>query len=207
MLREPCDALLIDLDGVVRVFDPDHIADVERRHGLSEGQLREIAFEPDRLRLAVLGTVSHQEWMDGVAASLAGEVGESAAQAAVAEWSRYRGRVQPEVLEFVAELRTAGVPVGLASNATDRLDADLTALGLTDAFDVVVNSAVIGHCKPSREYFLAACEALGVTPGSCMFVDDDDRNVRGARVAGLSAYRHTGVTDLRYVRAALRVPA
>jgi putative hydrolase of the HAD superfamily len=36
-----------------------------------------------------------------------------------------------------------------------------------------------------------------------LFVDDEDRNVRGAREAGLAAFRWTGPMDLPYVRAAL----
>jgi putative hydrolase of the HAD superfamily len=36
-----------------------------------------------------------------------------------------------------------------------------------------------------------------------LFVDDSDRCVRGARVAGLSAYRWNGPDDLPYLRSAL----
>jgi putative hydrolase of the HAD superfamily len=36
-----------------------------------------------------------------------------------------------------------------------------------------------------------------------LFVDDDDRMISGARVAGLPAYRWSGPEGLRYVRAAL----
>ena len=67
----------------------------------------------------------------------------------------------------------------------------------------MVNSSVLGTHKPTPEYFAAACAAVGTPPGRCLFVDDSDRNVRAARVAGLSAYRWNGVKDLPYLRAAL----
>jgi putative hydrolase of the HAD superfamily len=45
--------------------------------------------------------------------------------------------------------------------------------------------------------------AVRTDPPRCFFVDDNGRNIRGARVAGLSAYRWNGPTDLPYLRAAM----
>ena len=44
---------------------------------------------------------------------------------AVVEWETYRGDIVPDVRDLVRDVRAAGVPVGLATNATDRLDGDL----------------------------------------------------------------------------------
>jgi putative hydrolase of the HAD superfamily len=107
------------------------------------------------------------------------------------------------VLDFVRQLRADGVPVGLATNATSLLDADLDSLGITDEFDAVINSSAIHAHKPTGEFFTAACAAVGKAPSRCLFVDDEDRHVRGARAAGLSAHRWTGPADLPYLRAAL----
>jgi len=38
-----------------------------------------------------------------------------------------------------------------------------------------------------------------------LFIDDDDRAVRGARVAGMPAYRWSSRRDFTYLRAALGV--
>ena len=141
--------------------------------------------------------------MVSVAVGLSAAVGADGARAAVQEWQSYRGEVDPEVLAFVREVRAAGIRVGLGTNATDLLDADLAALDLTDELDVIVNSSVVGVHKPAKEYFQAACEALETPPGRVLFVDDEDRSVAGARVAGLSAHRWSGPADLRYLRAAL----
>ena len=208
MVRERAVALLIDLDGVVRVFDPAVAAAAERRHDLPDGELFRIAFAWGRLRPAIAGECTHEEWLDSIVAELAATTGTppAVARAAVDEWQADRGRIVPEALEFVRELRAARIPVGLATNATSRLDADLARLGLAGEFDVVVNSSVIGAHKPSREFFATACVAVATPPARCFFVDDDDRHVRGARVAGLSAYRWNGAADLPYLRAALAVP-
>ncbi|MEU5550797.1 MULTISPECIES: HAD family hydrolase [unclassified Micromonospora] len=204
MARERATALLLDFDGVLRRFDPAVAAGVEREYGLTEGVLGEIAMHWELLQPVLTGRVSHAEWVSSVADALADSAGgPQRARAAVEQWQRYRGEVVPAVLDFVREVRGQGVRVGLATNATDLLDEDLATLGLTGELDVVVNSSVVGVHKPAREYFQAACEALETAPGRVLFVDDEDRAVSGARVAGLSAHRWSGPEDLRYLRAAL----
>lgn len=203
MSRERATALLVDFDGVLRRWDPAVAAGVEREYGLTEGVLGEIAMSWGLLQPVLTGQVSHAQWMVSVADALTPAVGADRARAAVQEWQSYRGEVDPEVLAFIREVRAAGIRVGLGTNATDLLDADLAALGLTGELDVIVNSSVVGVHKPAKEYFQAACEALGTPPGRVLFVDDEDRAVAGARVAGLSAHRWSGPADLRYLRAAL----
>ncbi|MEW2474047.1 HAD-IA family hydrolase [Micromonospora gifhornensis] len=204
MARERATALLVDFDGVLRRWDPAVAAGVEREYGLSTGVLGEIATSWGLLQPVLTGRVSHTDWMSSVADALTPSVGDpDRARAAVEQWQRYRGEVDPQVLAFIREVRAAGIRVGLGTNATDQLDADLTALDLTDELDVVVNSSAIGIHKPAKEYFQAACVALETPPDRVLFVDDEDRAISGARVAGLSAYRWNGPQDLRYLRAAL----
>ncbi|MEV0610896.1 HAD-IA family hydrolase [Polymorphospora rubra] len=202
--RKRVTALLLDFDGVLRRWDPAVTAGVEREYGLAGGSLHAAAMAPERLTPAVTGQVSDAAWMAGVAEAIAEQAGGVVtARAAVDAWQAYRGDVDPDVLALVREVRAAGVRVGLGTNATDVLDADLAALGLTGEVDLVVNSSVVGAAKPSREFFLAAATALATLPDQVLFVDDDDRAVRGARAAGLSALRWGGPADLPYVRAAL----
>ena len=197
-------ALLIDLDGVLRRFDAEFAAGVERRYGLPAGALFDTAMRWSLLQPAVSGQVNHTEWMDNVVEALAEAAGgRENARAAVDEWQTDRGEIDGEVLAFIREVRSAGVRVGLATNATDRLDADLAALGVADDVDLVLNSSVLGVHKPVKDYFRQACLAVGAPPERVLFVDDSDRAVRGARAAGLSAHRWTGPGDLPYLRAVL----
>jgi putative hydrolase of the HAD superfamily len=204
-MQERPDALVVDLDGVLRIFDPTAVRDVEVVYQLPPGTLLEIALRWELLQQAVTGRITHEAWLNDVAAGLAERMAltEKRARQAVDAWQEHRGEVDGVALDFVRELRAAGVPVGLATNSTARLDQDLTELGLADAFDIVINSSVIGVHKPTREFFHEVCVAMQRPPERCLFVDDDDRNVRGARVAGLSAYRWSGNGDLAYLRAAL----
>jgi len=54
-------ALLIDLDGVVRLWDPQLDLAIEQECGLSPGALRQAAFAPDLLA-AITGHSRDEEW-------------------------------------------------------------------------------------------------------------------------------------------------
>jgi putative hydrolase of the HAD superfamily len=199
--RDLARALLIDFDGVLRLWDPAVAAAVEESNRLEPGVLLRTAMSWDIYRPAVSGEITDEQWMGLIASRLPLPL--SAAEAAVAQWQSHRGYVDTEVLAFVREVRAAGVPVGLATNATDRLRGDLTALGLDDEFDVIASSWEMKVHKPSPEFFQRACVALRVVPRLVMFVDDDDRSIGGARVAGLSALRWSARRDFGYLRPAL----
>jgi putative hydrolase of the HAD superfamily len=163
---------------------------------LASGSLLGTLLTPSLLRAASLGEITDMQWRDAVADALG-------APEAVREWASYRGEVDAEVLAFARSVRAAGVPVALATNATDQLDADLALLGLADEFEIVLNSSVLRVAKPAAEFYRSACAAIGAPPSACLLVDDLERNVTGARAAGLYAHRWTGPADLPYLRAAL----
>jgi len=205
MTRERAQALLIDLDGVLRRWDPAPMISVELAYGLAPAALLETAMSWDIYRPAVSGELTDAEWMALVAERL--PIEPDRATAAVAEWQSYRGEPDPDALAFVRDVRAGGRPVGLATNATDRLRPDLAALGLADEVDVVVSSWELKIHKPAPEFFHRACALIGHEPKHVLFVDDDDRVVRGARAAGLPAYRWTGAHHVPYLRKALDLPA
>ena len=201
MHRQPARALLIDLDGVLRHWDPAVPAAVESRYGLEPGALLSTAMAWELYRPAVAGEITDAQWMELVASRLPLPAREAAA--AVAEWQSHRGSVDQELLDFVREVRAAGRPVGLATNATDRLRADLASLGLTDEFDVILSSWELKIHKPAPEFFAQAAEALATEPPWVMVVDDDDRTIRAARAAKMIAFRWTERRDFAYLRPAL----
>jgi putative hydrolase of the HAD superfamily len=201
MRRQPAQAMLIDLDGVVRRWDPAHEAAVESAHGLAPGVLMTTAMPWDLYRPAVAGELTHAQWMAAVAERLPLEPAD--ATAAVADWQKYRGDVDQDVLALVRDARAAGLPVALATNATDLLRGDLAALGLADEFDAVFSSWELKIHKPAPAFYQRACAALGLQPQWVLFVDDDDRAVRGARAAKMLAYRWTGADGIPYLRGAL----
>ncbi|HCT77733.1 MAG TPA: haloacid dehalogenase [Micromonosporaceae bacterium] len=195
MRRRRPRALLIDFDGVLRQYD--RAIQVEPRYGLEPGAFLAAGLEWTRYLPAVTGEWTRAKWL----ASIAEATGAPAA--ALSEWDEYRGYVDESVLAFVREVRASGTPVALVTNATDDLRDDLARFNLAEEFDAIVSSAEIGWHKPSRDFFEAACKVVGLQAEECLLVDDTARNVSGARAAGLSAMRWTGLDDLRYLRTAL----
>lgn len=188
-------AILIDLDGVVRLWDPTHDAGMSDGTGLPIETVKRIAFAGDLLPLAVTGRISDAEWRDQVISRLAAIHPTIDGRAAVAAWSRPIGRLNEPVGALVEEWRRQ-IPVVLLTNATSRLATDLDALGLTGSFDLVVNSSAIGFAKPDPSIFRYALEQVGVLPEEALFVDDTAGHVAAARDLGIEGFHFDGDVEL-----------
>jgi putative hydrolase of the HAD superfamily len=92
------------------------------------------------------------------------------------------------VPEVLAALRAAGLKLVVVSNWDSTLPSLLARLGLVDAFDDVIVSAVVGVSKPHRGIFEEALRRSGVAPGAALHVGDSlTDDYHGARAAGLQA--------------------
>lgn len=190
-------AALFDLDGVLRTFDPEHPARVEREAGLPAGTLHLVAFDAAQVTVAVDGRSTFEQWRDAVAEILEREHGvRSGVGVADRLFSVEAGSVDAEVLDVVREVRRR-VPVGLLTNATSRLASELEALALAAEVDVVCNSWELGVAKPDPRVFAVAAARMGVRADECFFTDDRRENAEAAAGAGMVAHHYTGVAGLR----------
>jgi putative hydrolase of the HAD superfamily len=164
------DVVLFDLDGVVRKFSNSQWPEIPP-----------VAFDPGLLDQAVTGQITDEQWR----AEVLRRLGPGSADA-VAEWSASCGEVNHAVLDIVRAARAA-VRVGLLTNGTSRLAADLEVLGIAGEFDVIFNSAEIGVAKPDVAVYRLACDRLATVPERVFFVDDSPGHVDGAREAGMQA--------------------
>jgi putative hydrolase of the HAD superfamily len=86
----------------------------------------------------------------------------------------------------LARARAAGVKTAVISNSEGMLDALFRELGLGDAFDLVVDSGVVGIEKPDPRIFGLALERFGVPPERALHLGDNyATDVLGARAAGV----------------------
>lgn len=183
--------VLLDLDGVVRHFDPEHVAGVEERHGLRAGSLTEAAFEPLLLDRVITGRIRRSEWVR--------EVGRQVDHLGAAEeWMAERGTVDAAMMAEVDKLRSRGHVVAVLTNGTDTIAAEMKSLGLDLRFDAVFNSADMGIAKPDRRVFERVSAALGVDPVEVFFTDDSESKLRGAIEVGMTARRFLGVDAFRF---------
>ena len=191
------DALILDLDGVIRHWHNDEFTALAESVGLSREDLGDIAFEPELLAAGMTGAVVFEDWADEIGRR-AGALHGCDAAAVTAGFAALGWTIDEEVLDLIREVRAVGrVKVALFSNASTRLEADLESCGLDAAFDVVFNSARLGLAKPDAEAFRTVATLLEVPIERCLFVDDTLPNVEGARAAGMQAEPFTGITELR----------
>ncbi|GIG66900.1 HAD-IA family hydrolase [Phytomonospora endophytica] len=188
------DAILCDVDGVVRIWDPEIMARAERDNGVPPGTLAAAAFAPERLVPAITGGTTDPQWRAAVADDLAATYGEDVARDVVEAWTAAAGAVDTEVLALLTSAREH-VPVVLVSNATSRLEDDLVALGVT--VDAVVNTYRIGYAKPDPRVYAHAARVAGVPPERCLFVDDTEKNAVAATEAGMTGLFYRAPADLR----------
>jgi putative hydrolase of the HAD superfamily len=92
-------------------------------------------------------------------------------------------------LRTVAQARAAGLRVGVVSNELELFWGRpfMDRLALLREIDVLVDATHTGVLKPDPRAYRAALEALGVAAGRALFVDDQPRNVEGARAVGMEA--------------------
>jgi FMN phosphatase YigB (HAD superfamily) len=63
-------------------------------------------------------------------------------------------------------------------------------LGLSeDDFDLVTCYESDSYCKPNPEYFRSVCERIGIAPGDCLLIgNDENEDMYAGTVAGLNCY-------------------
>jgi HAD superfamily hydrolase (TIGR01509 family) len=92
----------------------------------------------------------------------------------------------PEVAEVLAQLRGAGLRVGVVSDTGWDIRAVFDAHGLTEFVEVFVLSCEHGVAKPAPALFDAACCALGVSPAETLMVGDNPLTDGGALDSGMA---------------------
>ncbi|GII77317.1 haloacid dehalogenase [Sphaerisporangium rufum] len=105
------------------------------------------------------------------------------------------------------EIRAAGHPVGLLSNAPACVADGIERLSFVQEMDARFYSGHLGLVKPDAEIYLRVAARLGARPGDCVFVDDRLVNVSGAESAGMTAVHFRDAGALRDdLAAALAAP-
>jgi putative hydrolase of the HAD superfamily len=186
----PIRAVLFDLDGVVRHFDPENVARTERAHELEPGSIEAIAFAPHRLEQVTTGRISRCEWVERIGVELGND---EAAEA----WGSQPFYVDEEVLDLVDELRANGIRTAILTNGTDTIPAEVASLNLGSHFEAVFNSAEIGWTKPDVRAFQHVLDAMQLAPHEVFFTDDSVGKLAGAETLGMPTHHFAGIAGLR----------
>lgn len=196
------DAVLSDLDGVIRFYDMAELEERERAAGLAPGSTAELAFRPETDLPLMRGEITKERWIAAIADGLADRVPWERGHELGTTLAEAKFRADETVVGLLRQVRAAGLPVLLVTNATPWLADDLALLGLTgpDGFlDDVISSADLGVVKPDRRIYETAARRAGVAPARCLFVDDREENVDAAAALGMTGLHYREPADLRAV--------
>jgi len=92
----------------------------------------------------------------------------------------------PGAVDAVRAL-SAHCPLAVASSAPRSLiEAVLDAAALRDAFRAAVSSEEVARGKPAPDVYLEAANRLGITPATCVAVEDSSNGLRAASAAGMT---------------------
>ena len=119
--------------------------------------------------------------------------------------------LRPAMLDLADRVRRNGAIAAMLSDQTNWLEEIDSATGLFRHFDSVFNSYRIRKSKRDASVFDDVCSALGVTPASTLFIDDNAGHIGRAHTRGLRTILFTTVEDLtrslQDIRLLLSTPA
>lgn len=97
----------------------------------------------------------------------------------------YGERVNEELMRHINKNLKPKYKIGMISNSSGRSISELLSDEQKKIFDIMVFSAEVGVAKPHPEIYEIAAKRLGVLEAECIYVDDDDFRVAGAKNTGM----------------------
>lgn len=178
---QPPRAIAVDLGGVVflSMNGADTPARIAQRLGLSAGRVSETLWLESDVDAANVGKLTAAEYANRAADRLG--VGPEAILAAIERV--FAGQLNSRLVAFLRTVKP-GIRVAALTNNWSFLDQLLERHGVSDLFDVVVNSAETGCCKPDVRAFEILLERLQCSAQDVLYVDDEPANLAAAESLG-----------------------
>ena len=109
-------------------------------------------------------------------------------------------------VEILEDLRQRGTPLYAITNFNqDKFRETLERFSFLGAFRDIVVSGDARVLKPDPAIYQVLLERNGLDAASCVFIDDSEKNVRGAEAVGMKAIHFTTPDALRTALVALGV--
>jgi putative hydrolase of the HAD superfamily len=96
-----------------------------------------------------------------------------------------RGEMRPEVFDMIDAINAAGLMnAGVTNNFSPMEPSDWHG-----KFKVIIESSRVGVRKPDPRFYELACDALGVVPAECIYLDDLGINLKPAKAMGMTTIK------------------
>jgi FMN phosphatase YigB (HAD superfamily) len=122
-------------------------------------------------------------------------------------WKETFGPMIQGTIDIHDELIAAGLKTyGITNFSWEKWVTCLGEWPFLEKFDGIVVSGLERLLKPDARIFRLFCERFALEPSQCVFIDDSDANVLGARKVGMQAIHFTSPAQLRRDLIALGLP-
>ena len=195
--------VIFDMGNVLMTFDGPYFSSCFTDTAEDAALLQDALFGSPLWTLLDSGTISH-ETMARYARTHLPERLHANLEACIARWPDYSKPIEP-VNDLAIRLKSEGYGIYVLSNASTRIMEQLAHAPVMPFLDGHVVSAEERLMKPDPAIYRLLCERFELEPSECLFVDDNEDNCIGARVAGMHAYHFTG--DLADLEANIRLLA
>jgi putative hydrolase of the HAD superfamily len=96
--------------------------------------------------------------------------------------------IRPEALDAIDQAKRTGIKLAVLSNELDLFYGKdfRQKLPFLTHFEVILDATYTNILKPDPRAYQQCGEELGLGLGSCLFVDDQARNIAGAKAVGMN---------------------
>ena len=102
----------------------------------------------------------------------------------------------PEMLAICRQMQ-GKIPMAVLSNTIADHAQILRSRGVYAPFNPCVLSCEVGLRKPDARIYQMTCELLNTAPEHCLFIDDLEVNIKGAKACRMQTHHFVGVAKLR----------
>ncbi len=192
------DAVIFDFGGVFTTSPVQNFAEFERRHALPEkfiGGVIKTNIHDNAWAKFERAEMSLDDFDTAFAAETKAAGFEISGKTLVSLLSL---RFYPQMVDALARVKAAGYKTGCITNNLPKIDskgmlapdeARETVERIHENFDHIIESSKAGVRKPEPRIYEMMCEALGVTPEACIFLDDLGVNLKPARAMGMTTIK------------------
>ncbi|MGH9327543.1 MAG: HAD family hydrolase [Terriglobia bacterium] len=177
-------AAIFDMDGVLVDSNPFHI---EKWIELLND--RKVPFSRDELPRQILGQRNDHAFRLFFGSRLAQpEMKQLGAEleAKFRNVFRPHARPLPGLVPLLCQLRSAGIPLAVASSAIrENVEFVVETIGLRPFFQCLINGDEVLHPKPDPEIYLKTAGKLGVEADECVGFEDSFAGIEAVKRAGM----------------------
>lgn len=182
--------VVLDMGNVLLDYNPDFVLDTFCSSEEEKDVIRKELFNGPEWKLGDRGDIKDKDRFDIVKVRVPEQYHEALKNCAD-KWGICMTPLAG-AREFCEYVKESGRGIYILSNASDLFYDYFPKFLPLDFFDGVYVSSDVHMLKPDVEIYEAFLEKYGLKGDECLFVDDREDNVSGAKKAGLNIFRFGG---------------